>query len=394
MNTNAFALVGGPYSVPQVSVGDAMFCVRRKRIVRVHGLAGILRWPASHDRPTESHHQGGSKYLIVTDELLRAVAAEKPKVFSQWFGCSVSFWRQMCVHYGFPTSRISKVPGDPDVARPLFGGPYQNPGLNVGNYADCKDRGRVIVQRLSGPIGWPRVSPALGNPLNRQGRPTLLVTDELIRALSVESNTSFAYWFGVEFKTCSRLRRKFGIAPITDGTSFLHSEHAARNSQGRRIAWTKEMIDVLGTAPDTQVSWTLDLCMSVIRKKRKELGIPAFISPHSPRALRGAEDKSNRPPDYSTRSVKWNDFRKEFIVGKTCAACDGSRALDVHHILPVHIRPDLEFDESNLIVLCDDAWKNCHHRIGHGFHWKSYNPNVIDDAAASLRSIQSRVAFA
>jgi hypothetical protein len=55
---------------------------------------------------------------------------------------------------------------------------------------------------------------------------------------------------------------------------------------------------------------------------------------------------------------------------------------DVHHRLPVHVRPDLACDPDNLITLCRDM----HWMVGHcGTSWKDYNSN-IDQTIVEIRA--------
>ena len=69
----------------------------------------------------------------------------------------------------------------------------------------------------------------------------------------------------------------------------------------------------------------------------------------------------------------------------TCAACGSTLRLEVHHVLPVHVRPDLELTPSNLITLCEGEHLH-HYTLGHGHNWDNYNPSVQADAAA-LRAL-------
>ena len=80
------------------------------------------------------------------------------------------------------------------------------------------------------------------------------------------------------------------------------------------------------------------------------------------------------------RSSKWAGVRKQFLIkNDECAACEGTTHLQVHHMKPFHLHPDLELDENNFIVLCMGTW-DCHLRLGHGDSFKCYNPNVKIDA--------------
>jgi hypothetical protein len=59
--------------------------------------------------------------------------------------------------------------------------------------------------------------------------------------------------------------------------------------------------------------------------------------------------------------------------------------MQVHHVKPFHLHPELELEESNLISLCMGD-NECHLFIGHGDSFKCYNPNVREDAAKFMTS--------
>jgi 5-methylcytosine-specific restriction protein A len=90
------------------------------------------------------------------------------------------------------------------------------------------------------------------------------------------------------------------------------------------------------------------------------------------------------------RASEWVYVRNEFVRRHPrCEACGGSYNLNVHHIKPFHLYPELELDEGNLITLCREH----HFRIGHDPdgkgpakpNWSASNPNVRSDAE-SMRS--------
>ena len=86
----------------------------------------------------------------------------------------------------------------------------------------------------------------------------------------------------------------------------------------------------------------------------------------------------------ATRSSHWSKVRKEFIkLNPTCAACGGTKRLNVHHKVPFHKNPALELDPSNLITLCLGPLE-CHIQLGHAFSYKWFNPNIVEDAASYL----------
>jgi hypothetical protein len=59
--------------------------------------------------------------------------------------------------------------------------------------------------------------------------------------------------------------------------------------------------------------------------------------------------------------------------------------LQVHHVKPFHLLPELELDESNLISLCMGP-NECHLFIGHGDSFRCYNPNVREDAEKFMKA--------
>lgn len=92
----------------------------------------------------------------------------------------------------------------------------------------------------------------------------------------------------------------------------------------------------------------------------------------------------------SPRSPKWPTIRAIKIADAgCCAACGGKKKLIAHHIQPFHVKPELELDLNNLIVLCEDgpADCNCHFIWGHlGLTWKDWNPDVeLDTLRYSIK---------
>ena len=99
-----------------------------------------------------------------------------------------------------------------------------------------------------------------------------------------------------------------------------------------------------------------------------------------------------KKPGHNNRSEQWPRVRQKYLSKHpNCAACGSSKYLEVHHIKPFHLHPDLELKEENLITLCEDGrggTRNCHYTFGHSYNWKGYNPAVAEDAAAFLRKIK------
>ena len=105
-----------------------------------------------------------------------------------------------------------------------------------------------------------------------------------------------------------------------------------------------------------------------------------LTAPSEPERLAGA----SRP-----RSSKWGKVRDDFVSkNPECAACGQSEDLQVHHCVPFSVRPDLELDLGNLLVLCEAKSHNCHFIFGHYLHWSRYNPNVREDAAKYRKGLE------
>lgn len=80
------------------------------------------------------------------------------------------------------------------------------------------------------------------------------------------------------------------------------------------------------------------------------------------------------------RDPRWRKARQQFLdVHSKCAACGGTKDLNVHHIKPVHVRSDLELDPLNMITLCEH--NRCHFIFGHlNTSWLTWNTHVKEDA--------------
>ena len=82
------------------------------------------------------------------------------------------------------------------------------------------------------------------------------------------------------------------------------------------------------------------------------------------------------------RSAHWSAVRNRVVTeAGCCAGCGSTVKLEVHHIKPFHVAPELELEPSNLIVLCETPGMDCHLRLGHGGDWRRVNTNVRDSAA-------------
>lgn len=92
------------------------------------------------------------------------------------------------------------------------------------------------------------------------------------------------------------------------------------------------------------------------------------------------------------RSERWNEVREEFLdeTGHYCKVCGKTTKLNVHHIIPFHINPELELDKDNLITLCVNRPLNCHYFFGHLLCWRSYNPLCRYDVEIWRQKIEDR----
>jgi 5-methylcytosine-specific restriction endonuclease McrA len=96
-----------------------------------------------------------------------------------------------------------------------------------------------------------------------------------------------------------------------------------------------------------------------------------------------------------TRSNGWAKVRAARIdlIGH-CECCGKSPSmlkrfrLQVHHIKPFHVWPELELDPENLIVLCSNP--SCHLDKGHLGDFRSWNESVRRDCAAWLQKYKWR----
>jgi hypothetical protein len=98
-------------------------------------------------------------------------------------------------------------------------------------------------------------------------------------------------------------------------------------------------------------------------------------------------------PLASARSGHWPAARKGHLATHPCCAvCGGTAKLEVHHIRPFHLHPELELDPANFVTLCEanKGGINCHLAVGHLGSFKSFNTTVKADAIAWLLKIKNR----
>jgi 5-methylcytosine-specific restriction endonuclease McrA len=89
-----------------------------------------------------------------------------------------------------------------------------------------------------------------------------------------------------------------------------------------------------------------------------------------------------KAPLSASRSSEWPKVRNEHLSQHpVCELCGGKDKLEVHHIEPFHLHPELELDSNNLITLCESASNGviCHLFAGHKGNYKNYNASVKTD---------------
>ena len=105
------------------------------------------------------------------------------------------------------------------------------------------------------------------------------------------------------------------------------------------------------------------------------------------------ETEKQKVPTDMKRSGKWAHARAQHLLQfPTCAVCDGTEKVEVHHIRPFHLHPELELDPTNFISLCEankDGF-DCHLGFGHLGNFKSFNADVVADAAHWSVKIKTR----
>lgn len=89
----------------------------------------------------------------------------------------------------------------------------------------------------------------------------------------------------------------------------------------------------------------------------------------------------------ASRDPAWDALSNEVIADHPwCAACGGTKFLQVHHIIPFHKDPSRELDRKNLIVLCMAPTLKCHWIQGHcGRSWSCWNEDVEQTSAQFLQ---------
>lgn len=105
------------------------------------------------------------------------------------------------------------------------------------------------------------------------------------------------------------------------------------------------------------------------------------------------ELNEGKHPEGHKRSSRWSSTRKHHLEKHgECALCGGDKKLEVHHIRPFHVHPELELEPSNLITLCEDKGNGvyCHLFFGHLGSFKSINENLLEDLETWKNKLKNR----
>lgn len=93
------------------------------------------------------------------------------------------------------------------------------------------------------------------------------------------------------------------------------------------------------------------------------------------------------PRILALRSSGWGKARDEHVLAfPACAVCWATDLVEVHHVRPYYLFPELELDPKNLMTLC----RVHHFWWGHLGDWSAWNPSVREDAETWREKIRTR----
>jgi hypothetical protein len=187
----------------------------------------------------------------------------------------------------------------------LLFGPYRVPRLRRGDRATClfKDCDVVIKGWTDARISWPRCL-----PVGTKGHPSLLVDEELARAIQHESAAALRHWWGVSELVVWKWRRVLGVDRINcEGSQRLirrASELGASQVRGKRLPpeqveqrrrtalelnlgqylwpgyhgprWARRELALLGTDDDDVIAAKVGRTPEAVRLMRRKRKVPKF----------------------------------------------------------------------------------------------------------------------
>lgn len=96
----------------------------------------------------------------------------------------------------------------------------------------------------------------------------------------------------------------------------------------------------------------------------------------------------------AVRSGRWPTARRNHLLKfPNCQVCGEAKLkVEVHHVKPFHLHPELELDPDNLITLCESMHNgvSCHQLFGHLGDFHSVNKDVRQDAKEWAEKITKR----
>lgn len=121
----------------------------------------------------------------------------------------------------------------------LIAGPYLPPPCRVGDWIDDEIDGRLEVGGwTTAPISWPR--------RKKTGKASLILTEELARAVRTESSEAISFWWGVSTAKVWMWRKALGVGRVTEGTRKLLQERTGvppeAAARGRAAAAAPEVV--------------------------------------------------------------------------------------------------------------------------------------------------------
>jgi hypothetical protein len=185
----------------------------------------------------------------------------------------------------------------------LLHGPYRQPRLRKGDRATClyKDCDVVVTGWTDARISWPRCRP-VDVP---RSHPSLLVDDELARAVRQESAAAVRHWWGVSVAVVWRWRRALGVTRTNnEGSRRIRAaaeagaarqrgvplppeavERRRRTAREKHLAqylrlgyhgprWTKGDLALLGALTDDEVARRTGRTRDAVRQRREKRGLP------------------------------------------------------------------------------------------------------------------------
>jgi hypothetical protein len=199
-------------------------------------------------------------------------------------------------------------------------GPYRAPVLAIGQRARCAIRGEVIVRGYTdAPVRWPR-----GSPADDKRAWGMIITGDLLRALTCEMGQAIAEAWGVSHQSVTAWRHALkidgrGLEAIREhhrrtavpppphvNTPAQQARAVARSLEVRRARgelWTKQEESLLGTDTDRAIAAKLGRPLLSVRTRRLILGIPAVPD----RALIHEHLRQMRAEHFGVRyAVRWD----------------------------------------------------------------------------------------